>query len=96
MSVSPVQHVPLPEGAHRTLIQELRDLHLRAGLPSVREIARKTEALSRDTVHRVLVGKSVPRWGPLELIVEALGGDVEVFRELWIAAHRQTEPGYGR
>lgn len=91
--MSRIQRSPLPRGAHRDLIEQLRDLHLRAGLPSVRDIARKTHALSHDTVHRTLVGKAVPRWGPLELIVEVLGGDIEAFRELWIAAHRQTEPG---
>jgi len=92
----PVQHVPLPEGAHRDLIERLRELHLQAGLPSLRDVARRTCALSRDTVHRVLVGRSVPRWGPLELVVEALDGDVELFRELWIAAQRSREADVDR
>jgi hypothetical protein len=57
----------------------------------MRAIARATDALSHDTVHRVLTGPGVPRWGPLELIVEALNGDVEKFRVLWMAARRAVE-----
>jgi hypothetical protein len=72
-------------------MHELRDLHLRAGEPSVRAIARATHALSHDTVHRVLTGPTLPRWGPLELVVDALGGEVELFQGLWIAARRAME-----
>jgi hypothetical protein len=73
----------------------LRDLHLLAGEPSMRTIARSTGALSHDTVHRVLTGPGLPRWGPLELVVEALGGDVEAFRQLWVTARRALEHGHG-
>ena len=31
----------------------------------------------------------MPGWGPLELVVDALGGDVETFRGLWISARRR-------
>jgi hypothetical protein len=80
--------IVLPAGPHRDLVEALRELHLQAGLPSVRAIARLTAALSHDTVHRVLVGAALPSWGPLELVVEALGGDVEEFRVLWMSARR--------
>jgi hypothetical protein len=74
----------------------LRDLHLRAGEPSMRLIARRTQALSHDTVHRVLVGPVLPRWGALELVVEALEGDVDTFRLLWISARRALDSdGHG-
>lgn len=93
-----MQHIRrLPEGAGpcHDLRSELRDLHLRAGEPSMRAIARRTDALSHalchDTVHRVLTGTGVPRWDPLELVVKALNGDVERFRILWIAARRAEE-----
>jgi hypothetical protein len=80
----------LPEAAGPThdLLSMLRELHLHAGEPSTRRIARCTHALSHDTVHRMLTGPGLPRWGPLELVVEALDGDVEAFRLLWIAARR--------
>jgi hypothetical protein len=59
----------------------------------MRAIARSTGALSHDTVHRVLTGPTLPRWGPLELVVEALDGEVETFRALWISARRAMEEG---
>jgi hypothetical protein len=61
----------------------------------MRKIARDTCALSHDTVHRVLTGPELPRWGPLELVVEALGGDVEAFRELWVSARHAMEQDRG-
>jgi hypothetical protein len=78
-------------GAAGDILVELRRLHLRAGEPSVRAIARSTGAISHDTVHRVLTSPELPQWGPLELVVEALHGDVEVFRELWITARSTME-----
>lgn len=86
-----IRRLPEAAGPCYDLRSELRDLHLRAGEPSMRAIAHATHALSHDTVHRVLAGPGVPRWGPLELIVEALHGDVERFRVLWIAARRSVE-----
>lgn len=86
-----VRRAPLPDGPHRDLVLRLRELHLDAGRPSVRTIARQTEALGHDTVHRLLVGAKLPSWGPLELVVEALGGHVDEFRELWKSAHRFQE-----
>ena len=77
---------PTAPGAAGDILVELRRLHLRAGEPSMRAIARSTGAISHDTVHRILTGPDVPQWGPLELVVEALHGDVELFRELWITA----------
>jgi hypothetical protein len=67
----------------------LDDLHLHAGAPSTRSIARDTGLLiSHDTVHRVLAAARVPTWRALRLVVEALGGDVETFHPLWVAARR--------
>ena len=84
--------VPGPCG---DILLELRRLHLRAGEPSMRAIARSTGALSHDTVHRVLTGPALPHWGPLELVVEALHGDVEAFRGLWIAARSAMDEDRG-
>jgi hypothetical protein len=61
----------------------------------MRAIARSTRALSHDTVHRVLTGPDLPRWGSLELVVEALHGDVETFRMLWVSARRAMEQDGG-
>jgi hypothetical protein len=69
----------------------LRELYLLAGEPSMRKIARATGALSHDTVHRVLTGPDLPRWGPLELVVEALHGDVDDFRRQWVSARLAME-----
>jgi hypothetical protein len=90
-----IRKLPEAPGLGHDLLSALRDLHLRAGEPSMREIARRTCALSHDTVHRVLTHPELPRWGPLELVVEALGGDVESFRQLWISARREMEHDRG-
>jgi hypothetical protein len=79
------------QGLNGDILLELRQLHLLAGEPSMRAIARSTGALSHDTVHRVLTGPGLPQWGPLELVVEALHGDVEAFRLLWVAARREMD-----
>lgn len=86
-----LRSLPRDAGPVHDLLFELRDLHLRAGEPTMRAIARATGALSHDTVHRILTGPVLPRWGPLELVVEALAGDVEVFRGLWLTARRAME-----
>ncbi|MFJ9695263.1 hypothetical protein [Kitasatospora sp. NPDC101183] len=72
------------------LTARLRELHLNAGEPSTRRIAARTAgAVSHSTVHQALTGKRLPRWGALELIVEALGGEAEEFRKAWKAARLQ-------
>ncbi|MFD3498593.1 hypothetical protein [Streptomyces sp. NPDC058678] len=76
--------------AHR-LAARLRDLHLHAGEPSMRTVAGRTGGVvSHSTVHQALSGKRTPRWGALELIVEALGGDSDDFHPLWKAARSQA------
>ena len=88
--------LPDTQGPGVDILIALRELHLLAGEPSVRDIARLTgHALSSATVHRVLTQPEVPRWGTLEPVVEALGGDVESFRHLWISARRAMENNFG-
>lgn len=89
-----IRRLPEEPGPGHDVLVALRELFLRAGEPSMRSIARTT-ALSHDTVHRVLTSPELPRWGPLELVVEALHGDVETFRGLWISARRATERDRG-
>jgi hypothetical protein len=87
-----LQAAPGPAG---DILLELRRLHLLAGEPSMRAIARSTGALSHDTVHRVLTDPALPQWGPLELVVEALHGDAEAFRGLWVAARSAMDEDRG-
>ncbi len=79
---------PTPPGPITDLFDRLHTLHLHAGEPGVRQIARGIGpgVLSHATVHNVFRGPKVPRWGNLELIVEQLRGDVDAFRSLWLAA----------
>jgi hypothetical protein len=90
-----LRKLPDTPGPCRDLLVALRDLHLEAGEPSVRTIARSTKAISHDTVHRVLTGPTLPAWWPLERVVVALGGDVATFRQLWKIARRATEEDRG-
>lgn len=81
--------------ALRELLMALREIHLNAGRPSMREIAHDTDKtghpISHDTVHRVLTRNGLPRWDNLQVIVVALGGDVETFQKLWISARRAMD-----
>lgn len=91
-----IRRLPEAMGHSHDLLVALRELYLLAGEPSMRVIARSTgDAVSRDTVHRVLTRPELPRWGQLELVVEALNGDVEKFRVLWISARRAMEQDGG-
>jgi transcriptional regulator with XRE-family HTH domain len=78
------------------LRQQLRDLHLGVGAPSTRQIAARTDGkISHTTVNNVLRCVRLPRWGHLELVLEALGGDVEAFRQAWIAVRSPTDQEIG-
>jgi len=64
--------------AARRLVDALHELHHHAGRPSLRDLGRQV-GVSRTTVGAAFSEPRVPRWGLLELIVEALGGDVDEF-----------------
>src|SRR5882672_7837683 len=80
----------VPDGPIRTLFDEIHQLHHRAGWPSLREIAKEV-GCSHTTVSVAFSEPRVPKWGTLELIVEALGGDTERFHQLWLAASRAAD-----
>jgi hypothetical protein len=87
--------------SHQAPLSDLRaalqNLYLHRGEPSTRTIAKKTGgAISHTTVNNVLRCVKPPRWGQLELVVLALGGDVETFREAWIAMRSATEESTDR
>ena len=75
----------IPPGSQRELVDALHDLHHRAGWPSLRVLAREA-GCSHTTVSRVFSSTRLPTWGVLEVVVEALDGDVSEFRQLWLAA----------
>jgi hypothetical protein len=64
------------------LRDRLATLHIESGEPSLREIAKRTRAISHTTVDKVLKCAVLPSKGQLEVVVEALGGDVGVFERL--------------
>src|SRR3712207_5261821 len=75
----------VPPGPHRELVDALHDLHHRAGWPSLRTLATQT-GISHTTVSKALSSSVLPSWGTVELLVEAMAGDVHQARELWLAA----------
>ncbi|MGL6236999.1 MAG: helix-turn-helix domain-containing protein [Segniliparus sp.] len=66
------------------LREELRQLRLRKGQPSLRAIAHQT-GWSHATVSRALSCESVPRLDVVEAIAQRLDGDVDRLRQLWMA-----------
>ncbi len=88
--------VPRPEvepGPRRDLADALHALHHEAGWPSLRVLARRA-GCSHTTVSAVLSSAKLPSWGVVEVVVEAMGGDPERIRGLWLAASEPT-PGPG-
>jgi len=77
------------DGPVQVLFDALHDLHHRSGWPSLRDLAREV-GCSRTTVSAAFSQPRVPRWGLVELLVEALGGDTDTFHRLWLTA---TAPG---
>ena len=79
-----------PSGPITELYDRLDELHLKAGRPSMREIATRAGRgrISSSTVHNVFAFRNsrVPRWSFLEEIIKALAGDTAVFLALWQAA----------
>src|SRR4051812_41906896 len=72
------------------LVSELEELRLRAGAPSLRDIAKKTGgAVSHTTVSQVFKTKSPPNREYLRAIVRGLDGDVRVFDDLWLESRRR-------
>src|SRR2546421_10390435 len=89
----PVKKPSPSSEAARDLFDSLRELYLRAGEPSMRNLARQcgSGVISYNTVHQVLTGSKLPKLGHVEVVVAQLGGDEERFRELWIAARRAED-----
>jgi len=82
----------LPPGGQRDLNDALHELHHRGGWPSLRTLARDA-GCSHTTVSKAFSSVALPTWGVLELLVEAMHGDVEHFRELWLSASAHSAEG---
>lgn len=84
--------LPRPDlgaGPAKELSEALHALHHAAGWPSLRALAKEL-GCSHTTVSAAFSSPRVPRWGLVELLVEALGGDVARFHALWMAAGQQA------
>jgi tetratricopeptide (TPR) repeat protein len=75
----------VPPGPQRDLVDALHALHHEAGWPSLRVLAREA-GCSHTTVSAVFSSPRLPTWGVLELVVEAMRGNVAEFHRLWLAA----------
>lgn len=75
----------VPPGPRRDLVDALHSLHFGAGWPSLRTLAREA-GCSPTTVSAVFSHSRLPKWGLLELVVEAMDGESRTFRDLWLAA----------
>jgi tetratricopeptide (TPR) repeat protein len=95
--VGAIRREPTPPGPITDLFDRLHHLHLLAGEPSVRQIASGLGrgVISSSTIHNMFRGPRVPKWGFLELVVEALHGDTEEFSVLWQAARMVEEAENG-
>ena len=80
----------LPTGPQRDLVAALHDLHHRAGWPSLRALAREA-GVSHTTVSKVFSAPELPKWGTLELLVEAMQGDTTAFHKLWLDSSTSAE-----
>jgi lambda repressor-like predicted transcriptional regulator len=80
----------VPAGAQRDLVDALHGLHHEAGWPSLRSLARDA-GCSPSTVSAAFSSPRLPSWGLLELVVEAMNGDVEEFHRLWLEATSPTD-----
>jgi hypothetical protein len=81
---------PSPGKLPDNLATALQHLRRQAGNPSTRTIGRAA-SYSHTTVAQALNGSRRPRWEVVEQIVRFLGGDVEQFRTLWLAALEAEE-----
>ena len=70
----------------------LRALHVRAGQPSSRDMAKGIGGVSHTTLNAAIRGTSIPSWVITEKVVEYLGGDVETFRDLWVDTRPDAQP----
>lgn len=81
-----------PHAPAERLRAALTDLREHAGNPSSREMARGVGTASHTTIAEALSGKRVPSWAVVRAIVDYLGGDEELFLDLWTSAMEAGTP----
>lgn len=69
--------------------KHLKELHIRAGKPTIRMLATST-SYGRTTIHDAVAGRRLPTWEVAKALVDALSGDVNMARELWMAAQDRS------
>ena len=79
----------IPPGAQRDLNDALHELHHQSGWPSLRVLAREA-GCSHTTVSHVFSTPRLPAWGVVEMLAEAMHGDVDHFHDLWLRASSPT------
>ncbi|MFD8316301.1 hypothetical protein [Kitasatospora purpeofusca] len=98
-----VPNLPPDRPEHRRLLAELRGLHVRAGAPSLSDLARAVvpAALSRSTVESVLCGSRLLRRDAVFAVVRVLAdrtrgtgveAELDRFDVLWRAAWLEAHP----
>ncbi|WP_320064885.1 hypothetical protein [Micromonospora sp. RTGN7] len=94
----------MPTGPLADFYEQLHELHLAAGQPSLRRLQQLTRAERRPrginptSIHAAFVRPRLARWEVVGEVVRALGGDVNAFAALWRQARRcqsqdDGEPG---
>jgi NB-ARC domain-containing protein len=84
----------VPTGPLADFYEQLHELHLAAGQPSLRRLQQLTRAPGRPaginptSIHAAFVRPRLARWEVVGEIVRALGGDVDAFAALWRQARR--------
>lgn len=76
--------------------ERLLHLHVQAGRPSSRTVARHSGTnISHTSVIKILQGQRLPSWELLRAVLRGLSADEtteDAFSELWVAAYRELNP----
>lgn len=89
----PVEVIGMREGSpaeYSEILSEVRKLHVIAGKPSARTIAKCCN-LSHTSVNEILKAIGRPSWRSIEQVVTVLGGDVDTIKTMWIESMGATE-----
>jgi hypothetical protein len=62
----------------------LRDLHLSAGRPPIRQLAKVT-GYGKTTIADALSGRAIPTWDVMQTLIAALDGDETEAKARWVA-----------
>jgi NACHT domain len=77
-------------GAVAPFVTAMQELRARVGNPGSRKIAAQLGTVSHTTVAEAFSGRRIPTWPVVAAIVDGLGGDSRLFRQLWQDATNET------